>query len=81
MICPGCGAPAAAHDVLHHFLCAYVGPDYDFFETGKDHFSCPKCLRPLLREGDDWEKIGRSLSCSDCGSEIPLQDEQGRADD
>lgn len=58
MICPGCGAPAAAHDVLHHFLCAYVGPDYDFFETGKDHFSCPKCRRALLSEGEDWEKIG-----------------------
>lgn len=41
--------------VLHHLICAYVGPLSDFV-TG-DHLVCPKCRRPLLKGAQDWEVL------------------------
>ncbi len=51
--------------VLHHFLCAYVGPASDFFDG--DLWLCPKCGRPLVEEGSDWDVI-RLMDPSELGA-------------
>lgn len=68
--CPTCHADAGPpHRVLHHFLCAHVGPDYDYVSDGKV-LVCPKCRRPLMTEREDYEVIGASYRCPACGREF-----------
>lgn len=68
--CPSCRSEAVAgHRVLHHFLCAYVGPEYDYAVDG-DSTVCPKCRRALVAEGSDWETLGTSYRCDACGREF-----------
>ncbi len=68
--CPACGRDAeASHPTLHHFLCSYVGPDYDY-EADGETVICPKCHRPLVAEGQDFEVIGQSFRCIACGKEF-----------
>jgi hypothetical protein len=56
------------HSVIHHYLCAYVGPDYDF-ALHNNAAICPKCKRSLNNNPKDWEDIGASFYCSSCGAE------------
>ncbi|QRM36202.1 hypothetical protein JO965_46140 (plasmid) [Microvirga sp. VF16] len=48
--------------MIHHMVCSYVGPDYDFgwIEEG---LSCPNCRRTLRDGVHDWEIVG---SCARC---------------
>lgn len=59
--------------VIHHFLCAYVGPGYDFMRKADEYF-CPKCRLAIDKCGGDSEVIGYSLSCNDCGAEWVEED-------
>ena len=70
--CGKCGARSVEEcPVLHHFLCAYVGPVYDFTST-QEGYTCPKCER-LLTDGDaDWEIVGDCSFCQSCGYERML---------
>lgn len=43
----------AAEDVLHHYLCAYVGPRSDF--RMREGLTCPKCGRAL--QDGTWEVL------------------------
>lgn len=75
MRCNKCGADAGAqYPVLHHFICSYVGPEYDFAKqtVGK---LCPKCNRLITDDGKDWEIIGDCQFCTQCGDEsmVPLE--------
>ncbi len=67
--CPACGhANYERGPVVHHMLCAYVGPLYDFAVSDGSR-RCPKC-RLLLNDGaDDSEIIGYSYRCAACGDE------------
>ncbi|WP_176733432.1 hypothetical protein [Bosea sp. BIWAKO-01] len=68
--CGICGSSLSSeHAILHHMICAYVGPAYDFDAAG-DERRCPKCLR-LLRSEDssDWEVVGTSYRCMGCSDE------------
>jgi hypothetical protein len=66
-ICPICQTQSMVfYPVYHHFICAYVGPSYDF-SVGDTHQTCPKCKR-LLKD-NDWEIIGGCSMCSICGYE------------
>ena len=69
-LCRYCGAaPMREYPVLHHFECAYVGPDYDFKLNASGARECPKCLKPFKHEHKDWEEIGRSYRCDACQNE------------
>ena len=41
-------------DMIHHMLCAYVGPVSDFEKSSSDDV-CPKCRRILKSGAGDWE--------------------------
>jgi len=48
-VCPACGAEGLQiFPVLHHMICAYVGPEYDFPPT-EAGYTCPKCRRRWRR--------------------------------
>ena len=67
--CPRCGAPAGAPTpILHHLVCAYVGPAYDFPQLD-EVCVCPKCRRVLTSHGRDWEIIDDCVRCDHCGAE------------
>lgn len=52
--------------VIHHFSCAYQGPEKDF-RQGVD-LICPKCRRRLRHYGGDYDKPGSVTVCESCGS-------------
>ena len=58
-------------DVIHHYLCAYVGPKYDF-EIRIGELFCPKCARCIDQAPDNWEVVGHSLFCEECRFEKAL---------
>lgn len=41
-------------NIIHHFSCAYVGPESDF--TREDKLICPKCSKTLRHIGVDYDK-------------------------
>ena len=67
--CPACGScEIEAAPIVHHLICAYVGPAYDF-ET-QDGYACPKCLRALRDRDDAAEIVGDSARCRLCETEF-----------
>jgi DNA-directed RNA polymerase subunit RPC12/RpoP len=78
LACARCGSKSVVlSDVVHHLVCAYVGPDYDFdlhLESGR----CPKCHRNLLPWRNDWEVVSSSLRCAECGHEAVVDHRAGR---
>ena len=66
--CPACGAARLTfHPIIHHMICAYVGPEYDFAATPAG-LACPKCGRVVSK--DDAEIIGTSARCEACHAEL-----------
>lgn len=49
---------------LHHFRCAYQGPESDFRQD--DDLVCPKCRRELTHFSVDYDKPGSMLQCQNC---------------
>jgi hypothetical protein len=67
--CPACGgADLEFVGVMHHLICAYVGPEYDFavIDAG---LVCPKCRRQV-GEKSEAEIVGTSARCRSCRAEI-----------
>lgn len=70
--CPSCGVDGLSHvPVLHHMVCAYVGPEYDFSDEA-GNFKCPKCLRSVVSNDPACEILGTSARCGHCGDEMPV---------
>ncbi|HJS62080.1 MAG TPA: hypothetical protein VJ800_10040 [Pseudolabrys sp.] len=67
--CPACGAALAFFPVLHHMICAFVGPQYDFAAAG-DGCTCPKCRRDIVSGDASCEIVGTSARCARCGKEF-----------
>ncbi|MBR0854564.1 hypothetical protein [Bradyrhizobium liaoningense] len=68
--CPACGAGDLAFaPILHHMICAYVGPSYDFVETSEGYL-CPKCRHGIASGDPACEILGTSARCGACGSEM-----------
>jgi Thaumarchaeal output domain 1 len=67
-ICPGCrGAHIVNEGLLHHFRCGYVGIQSEF-ETGEDGGRiCPKCNREMHHIGTEYDRLGKTFVCRDCG--------------
>lgn len=69
--CPSCHSRTIERrPTYHHFLCAYVGPNYDF-KYNDEQLICPKCQRSINQTGDDCEIIGYSYVCLNCSNETP----------
>jgi hypothetical protein len=69
-VCPACGeAELEFFPVLHHMMCAYIGPEYDFIPTGAG-YSCPKCRRPIVSNDQACEIVGTSARCVYCRQEM-----------
>lgn len=45
--------------VIHHYLCAYVGPKSDYLCV-KEDMICPKCQRKLRPDNSDWEYLSNN---------------------
>lgn len=75
-ICPGCRRAHLATEVLlHHFRCGYVGRQSEFASSaaGEGARICPKCNRALRHLGTEYDRMGRTQLCRECGlvSETP----------
>jgi len=69
-VCPACGAAEVeSFAVLHHMICAYVGPEYDFAPTAAG-CRCPKCGREIVSGDRACEIVGTSARCNHCGREM-----------
>jgi hypothetical protein len=69
-LCPACGAAELKFfALLHHMICAYVGPQYDFAPTLAGH-RCPKCRRAILLGDPGCEIVGTSARCENCSNEL-----------
>ncbi|MFA5899613.1 MAG: response regulator [Hyphomicrobium sp.] len=64
--CSHCrSADLAEESYLHHFRCAYQGPDSKFRQG--DDLICPKCRRALTNFGSDYDRPGSMSVCRKCG--------------
>ncbi len=63
--CPQCGsAKLISSRFIHHFACAYVGPDERFARQGQ--IVCPKCHARKLVIGADYENLPGPFKCLEC---------------
>lgn len=54
-------------DIVHHFPCAYVGPQSDFVSPDQpDQLGCPKCNKTLKHIGVDYDKPSTMFVCQEC---------------
>jgi uncharacterized OB-fold protein len=68
-VCPKCKSPDIESDnVLHHFVCAYVGPENDFVKD--ERMICPKCNRRLKHIGVDYDRPSVIYNCNVCRNEF-----------
>jgi hypothetical protein len=80
-VCPACGAAALGFfPVLHHLICAYMGPEYDFIPTA-DGYACPKCRHDIVAGDAACEIVGASARCGHCGREMVVSPLVGPAAD
>jgi predicted RNA-binding Zn-ribbon protein involved in translation (DUF1610 family) len=69
-VCPACGAAGLEFfPVLHHMICAYVGPQYDFAAAPAGYI-CPKCQRDIVSGDEACEIVGTSGRCPQCRKEM-----------
>ena len=69
-VCPACGAGRLEmFPVLHHMVCAYIGPQYDFIATAAG-YGCPKCGLDIVSEDPACEIVGTSARCARCRNEM-----------
>ena len=63
--CHACeSANLTEESYLHHFRCAYQGPESDFRQG--DELICPKCRRTLGHFGQDYDRPGTTVKCNSC---------------
>lgn len=54
----------AEEQYLHHFRCAFQGPEAEFRRDGD--LICPKCHQELTHFGFDYDRPGTMLVCGSC---------------
>ena len=78
-VCPACGAAGLEFfPVLHHMICAYVGPQYDFAPAADGYTLSEmparhRVGRPRLRDRGDKRAL-RPMSQGDGGIATPSTD-------
>jgi hypothetical protein len=69
-LCPACGAEGLEFfSVIHHMICAYIGPQYDFAQAVAG-YTCPKCRRDIVSGDPAGEIVGMSARCVRCRKEM-----------
>jgi uncharacterized protein with PIN domain len=68
-LCPDCAGGLESYPILHHMICGYVGPEYDF-EITAEGYACPKCQRAIPSGDLACEIVGTSARCPSCQSEM-----------
>jgi hypothetical protein len=53
-----------SENLVHHFRCAYIGPESDFLKDEK--MICPKCDHMLKHIGIDYDKPSEIHTCKRC---------------
>lgn len=53
-----------SESLIHHFRCAYVGPEGDFKKD--NNLCCPKCDKKLRHIGIDYDKPAEINICNNC---------------
>lgn len=53
-----------SENLIHHFRCAYIGPESDFNKQGQ--LVCPKCDQLLKHIGIDYDKPSEIHTCNNC---------------
>ncbi|GET28247.1 hypothetical protein SD074_04490 [Prolixibacter sp. SD074] len=72
-VCTQCAsAHISSENLIHHFVCAYMGPEGDFMT--KQGLVCPKCNRQLRHIGVDYDKPSVIYRCHDCRHEFQEPD-------
>lgn len=51
-------------NLIHHFRCAYIGPESDFIQG--ESLQCPKCDKLLNHIGIDYDKPSEIANCNSC---------------
>ena len=65
--CRECGSiDLQVEDLIHHFQCAYIGPETDFMQEYTDELICPKCQKKLRHIGNDYDKPSHIYGCNSC---------------
>lgn len=65
--CKACGSiDLKVEDLIHHFQCAYIGPESDFTQEYNDDLICPKCQKLLRHIGVDYDKPSHIYGCNAC---------------
>lgn len=78
--CPQCKAARLEFfPILHHMVCAFVGPSYDFIEQTAG-YTCPKCQREILSGDETCEIVGASARCPTCFEEMVVLPTTGAPD-
>ena len=69
-VCPACGSTHYSEEpLLHHFRCGYVGRITEFDPgDGTGRRICPKCTAQLKYLGTDYDRLGKTYLCIDCGT-------------
>ena len=69
-VCPACGSTHYTEEpLLHHFRCGYVGRITEFDPgDGTGRRICPKCTVQLKYLGTDYDRLGKTYLCIDCGT-------------
>jgi hypothetical protein len=71
LTCPDCRGALQFFPVLHHMICAYVGPEYDFGQVF-DGLLCPKCEHRIGPFDGACEIVSQSAKCPECLIEMPV---------
>jgi len=72
-ICPGCRQAHLTTEVLlHHFRCGYTGRASEFASDhrGEGGYTCPKCNRQMRHLGTEYDRLGRTSVCRECGLSV-----------
>ncbi len=69
-VCPACGSTHYTEEpLLHHFRCGFVGRITEFDPgDGTGRRICPKCTIQLKYLGTDYDRLGKTYLCIDCGT-------------
>ena len=72
--CPQCKSTRVRRfELIEHTDCGYIG-ELDEFKENHEGLVCPKCSQEFKENSEDYEVIGISYICDDCGYKFDKPD-------